>query len=351
MTDRERNGRREMSEDWAEQVPRRNQPRGPYEDYGWERGESALPEFRDPSVHDMPYEQRGRRDADRYDRLSGARAAEQRRSSMHNPYDEYDMYQRAGSPRSDYGRDYGRDEDYYRWGSGGRYGRARDQERWRGGDQGRDIDYERWYSSNRGNDEFSEHDQDRWRYSAQQYGGPYRHDYDQDPRRAGSQGYTTFSRDYDQDRWRSDRQGYGGSFDVPSRMGYAETWQIPGPFTGRGPRGYQRSDERIKEDISDRLTMHGRIDASDIEIQVANCEVTLAGTVDNRAAKRMAEDVAESVQGVSEVHNQLRVRQNQQASQTHDAPHTQLEMRSPQPAQGQGGNQERAMGSGESGKS
>jgi hypothetical protein len=192
--------------------------------------------------------------------------------------------------------------------------------------------------SNRGNDEYSDRDQERGRYIAQQYGGPYRHDYDQDPRQTGSQGYTSFSRDYDQDRWRSDQQGYGGTYAMPSRMAYAEIWQTPGPFTGRGPRGYQRSDERIKEDINDRLTMHGQIDAIEVDVQVVNREVTLTGSVSNRAAKRMVEDVAESVQGVSEVHNQLRVRQSQQS------PQTQLEMRSQQPAQGQAGNQERAIG-------
>jgi hypothetical protein len=333
MTERDRN-RREMGEDWADQVPRRDQPRGPYEDYGWERGESVLPEFRDPSVHEMPYEQRGRRPAGRYDRAGSAMSAEQRRSSMRNPYDEYDMYQRGRSSRGGYGRG----EDYYRWGSAGQYGRARGQERWGSDDDGRYIDYERWYMSNRGNDEYSDRDQERGRYIAQQYGGPYRHDYDQDPRQTGSQGYTSFSRDYDQDRWRSDQQGYGGTYAMPSRMAYAEIWQTPGPFTGRGPRGYQRSDERIKEDINDRLTMHGQIDAIEVDVQVVNREVTLTGSVSNRAAKRMVEDVAESVQGVSEVHNQLRVRQSQQS------PQTQLEMRSQQPAQGQAGNQERAIG-------
>jgi osmotically-inducible protein OsmY len=56
------------------------------------------------------------------------------------------------------------------------------------------------------------------------------------------------------------------------------------------------------------------VDASEIEIEVKNCEVTLKGTVDNRQAKRMAEDVAESCSGVKEVHNQLRVAQGQQHS-------------------------------------
>lgn len=81
-----------------------------------------------------------------------------------------------------------------------------------------------------------------------------------------------------------------------------------GPFFGRGPRGYQRSDERIREDVNDRLTAHGFIDATDIECRVQNGEVTLSGYVDSREAKRAAEDVVEEVPGVRDVHNNLRVR-------------------------------------------
>ena len=78
---------------------------------------------------------------------------------------------------------------------------------------------------------------------------------------------------------------------------------------GRGPRNYRRSDERIREDVSDRLMDDPHIDASDIEVGVANGEVVLTGTVENRFAKRHAEDLAESVSGVTHVQNNLRVRQ------------------------------------------
>ena len=60
--------------------------------------------------------------------------------------------------------------------------------------------------------------------------------------------------------------------------------------------------------MNDHLTAHGWIDATDTECKVENCEVLLTGFVDSRAAKRAAEDVAESVAGVREVHNHLRVR-------------------------------------------
>jgi osmotically-inducible protein OsmY len=76
---------------------------------------------------------------------------------------------------------------------------------------------------------------------------------------------------------------------------------------GRGPKGYRRSDERIKEDISDRLS-DGYLDATDIEVAVANGEVTLTGNCFSRADKRRAEDLADSVSGVTNVENRLRVK-------------------------------------------
>lgn len=80
-----------------------------------------------------------------------------------------------------------------------------------------------------------------------------------------------------------------------------------GPYVGYGPRGYHRSDERIHEDVCERLTQHGDVDASDIEVSVTASEVMLSGTVATRSQKRLAEDIADAVVGVTEVHNRLRV--------------------------------------------
>jgi len=98
--------------------------------------------------------------------------------------------------------------------------------------------------------------------------------------------------------WREGQQG-SGSFGP----------QPPGRFTGRGPKGYRRSDERITEDVSEQLTQHPEIDASEIEVKVEGGEVTIMGTIDSRQTKRMVEDVVESVSGVKDLHNQLRVKQ------------------------------------------
>ncbi|MGQ9367205.1 BON domain-containing protein [Azospirillum sp. A39] len=82
----------------------------------------------------------------------------------------------------------------------------------------------------------------------------------------------------------------------------------PGPHRGKGPRGYRRSDERIRDDVNDRLTDDAYVDASDVEVAVKEGEVTLGGFVDSRAAKRRAEDVVDAVSGVAHVQNNLRVR-------------------------------------------
>jgi hypothetical protein len=77
---------------------------------------------------------------------------------------------------------------------------------------------------------------------------------------------------------------------------------------GRGPRGYRRSDERIREDVCDLLTEAHDVDATEIEIAVADSVVTLSGTVDTRSARRRAEDIALQVPGVADVHNRLTAR-------------------------------------------
>ncbi len=100
---------------------------------------------------------------------------------------------------------------------------------------------------------------------------------------------------------------YGAGEDVWRPRHERESEQERTSYAGRGPKNYQRSDERIREDVCMRLADHPEIDASEIEVTVDNGEVTLSGSVDQRSTKRLAEDVADSVSGVRDVHNQLRV--------------------------------------------
>ncbi|HEY0190291.1 MAG TPA: BON domain-containing protein [Kofleriaceae bacterium] len=90
-----------------------------------------------------------------------------------------------------------------------------------------------------------------------------------------------------------------------------------GPHRGKGPQGYQRSDERIREMVCEALADDDQIDASQIQVAVKDGEVTLTGTVDNRRIRREAEDCVSAVSGVRDVQVQLRVRgeQGQQGQQ------------------------------------
>jgi hypothetical protein len=108
------------------------------------------------------------------------------------------------------------------------------------------------------------------------------------------------------------RKGRGFSEDdeISSRLGdeQSERWRMGRSNRGLGPRRYSRSDERVREDVSDRLTDDWLLNASDVEVEVSNCEATLNGQVNSRADKRRAEDIVEGISGVRHVQNNLRVK-------------------------------------------
>jgi hypothetical protein len=112
--------------------------------------------------------------------------------------------------------------------------------------------------------------------------------------------------------WGSEESDFGGSrgrAGSPQGFFYSESWVIEGPHTGRGPRGYRRSDDRVKEEVCDRLERHGQIDAGEIDVEVREGIVTLRGKVDDRRTKRLAEEAVENVHGVKDVMNELKVDQ------------------------------------------
>lgn len=80
-----------------------------------------------------------------------------------------------------------------------------------------------------------------------------------------------------------------------------------GPYSGMGPEGHGRQDEAILDQIVERLTQHGRIDARRIIVQVNHGRVTLGGFVGSRRQKEAAEEVVRSVSGIGEVRNHLSV--------------------------------------------
>ncbi len=113
--------------------------------------------------------------------------------------------------------------------------------------------------------------------------------------RYGSQGYGESG----QSGYRQHQTGFGGAQALELRRG---------PHRGKGPQGFVRSDERVRELVCEALTDDDDVDATHIEVTVKNGEVMLGGTVEDREMKRRAEDCVERVPGVRDVHNQLRIR-------------------------------------------
>jgi hypothetical protein len=178
----------------------------------------------------------------------------------------------------------------------------------------------RGYESSRWENEGGRNEQDReGRGNFPRYEDRGR-DYQDDYRRERS-GWSGGSRNADFGQsgdW--GRQGSWGTYgnrpgfdrergEEPGQYGNPYGSQPGGQYRGRGeggPKNWQRSDDRIKEDVNERLTEHSQIDATEIDIQVRNGEVTITGMVDDRRIKRMVEDLVEGVSGVKDVHNQLR---------------------------------------------
>lgn len=181
-----------------------------------------------------------------------------------------------------------------------------------------------------------EHDDDDYegRYGREGFPGPNREGASRSGRyegRRGHDGYGGYGGFSDHDREFGGRYGagyrYGGetgwdrdleiarAFDRsreygPSRgFGDRQGTAIGRPnYSGRGPRNWRRSDERITEDVNERLARDPDLDATDVEVRVNEGVVTLSGIVEDRRDKRRAEDIAEDVFGVDDIQNELKVR-------------------------------------------
>ncbi|HEY8573399.1 BON domain-containing protein [Phenylobacterium sp.] len=82
-----------------------------------------------------------------------------------------------------------------------------------------------------------------------------------------------------------------------------------GPHRGRGPQGWTRADQRIHEDVCERLAEDRLIDAREIEVEVQDGVVTLRGEAMGAADPHRAEQIARRASGVKDVRVELSVRE------------------------------------------
>ena len=125
------------------------------------------------------------------------------------------------------------------------------------------------------------------------------------------------NRRYDDEGLAERDMGRGGDADAfdARRRNAGRLGASSGPSQrGKGPKNYVRSDERILEEVNDWLTDDHELDASEITVTVQDREVTLDGTVDSRDQKRLAEDIAHDISGVTHVQNNLRVQDPKRSS-------------------------------------
>jgi hypothetical protein len=76
---------------------------------------------------------------------------------------------------------------------------------------------------------------------------------------------------------------------------------------GKGPKNFQRSDERILEDVCEYLEEDGRIDASEIEVNIKKGVITLTGPIESRRMKKFIENQVDQCRGVRDVRNNLEI--------------------------------------------
>jgi len=277
--------------------------------------------------NDDRYLQQGRRSYSPYSERRGSSRGFQSDDERYENQDR-NRYRGSDSDRRYTRPDYDSDLDIERPGQarfgsrGGSYdGREHDQEgSWQRPYRSRSTDrYEssNRQDSNRGQSDFGRGYSD---YNRQSDFGRGYSDYGR-----GMSDYGRGTSDYGRD-WQGAGSGSGLGHADWNRYGAGEQYQNwnrdQQPHfneqKNRWPKSYKRSDERLKDDIHEELIRHGRIDASEIEVQVKDGEVTLTGVVISRHDKRTAEELAEKVLGVRDVQNQLRLRNQQGQGQSSD---------------------------------
>lgn len=99
------------------------------------------------------------------------------------------------------------------------------------------------------------------------------------------------------------RNSYSSDFD-PS---YKDQYEIKRNYYGFGPKGYRRSDQKLKDEARLLLNQDPILDSSNINIEVFNNVIYLRGFVDSRKDKKRAELLIEDIFGIEDIQNQLKI--------------------------------------------
>lgn len=105
-----------------------------------------------------------------------------------------------------------------------------------------------------------------------------------------------------EDRYPNDERQYG--WEKSAGQGWHDS-NVP-RAQRISPKGYVRTDERVREDVCERLS-HSGLDVSEVSVQVSEGTVTLEGTVSSRHTKHAIEDCVDDCLGVKDIQNQIRV--------------------------------------------
>ena len=116
-------------------------------------------------------------------------------------------------------------------------------------------------------------------------------------------------------------RGYGDdASDRPSFVQHVDEYGTPlrqhggyGPdrptgHRGKGPRNHARSDAGLQAHVSELLTEHDEIDASNLDVHVADGAITLTGTLDDGHMRGKLDELLGGIAGVRAIHMSIAVR-------------------------------------------
>ena len=270
-------------------------------------------------------------------RRQGFQGSQESQRDQEQPFRSEEADWRGGRPRGDYfnameDRGYAAqsswDEDRYGYPEATRYGREMNRSQRGYGPEGRfaqdPYEQQRGYGlggrqgwpqdqGGRGGQDWSS-SPSRGQYGSGHPARDYSQDFGDPSRSPGPWSGSPESWYGQQGNWGSEGAAFGSQRGQPGgNYGYGQRQEFG--QQRQTPKGYTRSDERIRDDVCEHLYRNHDVDVANVSVEVKGGAVTLEGTVPDRRMKHRIEDICEQCIGVSDVENRIRVsREAQQGS-------------------------------------